>query len=67
MDAAVYTNVTTTAYAIPTEPVPFAQHGPGDSTAARADKNATHKEGRRIYDIDKNVDAALTQEIISAV
>ena len=33
MDAAVYDNVTTTAYARPTDSGPYAQHGTGDSGA----------------------------------
>ena len=43
MDTSVYTNVATTTYARPTEPVPFSQHGPGESAAARADTNEIHK------------------------
>ena len=31
MDAAVYDNADTTAYAKPADPGPFAQHGPGNS------------------------------------
>ena len=34
MDTAVYANVATTAYARPTDPGPYAQHGPGDSAAS---------------------------------
>ena len=67
MDAAVYANAATTDYVRPTEPGPYAQHGPGESAAAQADKNAIYKEGRRIYDLDNNVDAALKQEIIATV
>ena len=66
-DAAIYATISTTAYARPTKPCPYAQHGPGNSAAAQADANAIQKEGRRIYDLDKNVDAALKQEIIAAV
>ena len=67
MDAAVYANVSTTAYARPAEPGPYTEHIPGDSVAARADVNAIHKECRRIYDLDRNVDAALEQEIFADV
>ena len=67
MDAAVYGNIAATAYVRPMEPGSYAQHGPGDSAAAQADANAIHEEGRRIYDLDENVDAALKQEIIAAV
>ena len=34
---------------------------------AQADANSTHKEYRRVYDLDKDVDAALKHEIIAAV
>ena len=61
MDAAVYANVATTSYATPTDPGPYAQHGPGDSAEAQSDANTIHKYGTRIYDLDKNVDAALEQ------
>ena len=67
MDAAVYANFSAKAYARPTEPGTYAQHGPGDSTAPRADDNAIHKEGIRIYEIDKNLYDALKQDIIAAV
>ena len=67
MDAAVYDNVSTTAYASPTEPGIYAQHRPDDLEAAWAYANAIHKEGRRIYDLDKTVDATLKQEIITEV
>ena len=67
MDAAVYDTVTTMAYARPTGPGPYAQHGPGDSASALADANAIHKEGRIIYNLDNNVDVALKKEIIAAV
>ena len=63
----MYANVETTAYTRPTEPGPYAQHGPGDSAAAQADANAIHKEGRRIYDLEENVDSLLKQEIIVVV
>ena len=43
MDTAVYANVATTAYARPTDPGPYAQHGPGDSAAKQAAANAIHK------------------------
>ena len=66
MYAAVYANISTTSYARPTEPGPYAQHGPCDSSVARADANTLHKEGRRIYDLNENVDAALKQETITA-
>ena len=65
-DTSVYANVSTTAYARPTEPGPYTQHGPGDSVEARSNANATHKEGRRIYYLDEN-DSALKQDIIAAV
>ena len=52
MDAAVYANVATTSYATPTDPGPYAQHGPCDSAAAQADVNEIHKEGSIIYDLD---------------
>ena len=67
IDASVYGNVATKAYASPTEPVPYAQHGPGDSEAARSDTNGIHNKGRIIYNLDSNVDVALNQEIIAAV
>ena len=51
----------------PTEPGLYAQHGLGESAAAQADASAIHNEGRKIYDLDKNVNAALKQEIIAAV
>ena len=53
MDASVYANVSTTEYLRPTEPLPYAQHGPDNSAAARANANDIHKEERRIYDIKK--------------
>ena len=59
MDAAVHVNVSITAYTRPMDPGPYVQHGPYDSAAARADANAMHKEGRIIYNPDKNVDATL--------
>ena len=46
---------------------PYAKNGPGDSSAARSDANVIHKEGRRIYDLDESTDAALKQEITTAV
>ena len=58
MDTAVYANVATTAYAKPTEPGPYSQHRPGESAAAQSYANAIHKEGRRVYYLDKNVNAA---------
>ena len=67
MDAEFYSNVGKTSYTRPTDPGTYAQHGPGNSAAAQANKNAIHKEGRRIYDLDNNIDAALKQEIITAV
>ena len=67
MDTEVYDNVATIDYAILTEPGLYAQHGLGESAAAQADANAIHNEGRKIYDLDKNVNAALKQEIIAAV
>ena len=48
MDTEVYANVATTSCEIPTDPGPYAQHGPDDSAAARADANAIYKEGRII-------------------
>ena len=66
MEGAVYANVSTTAYTRPTEPGPYKQHGQGDSAAAQADANAIHKEGRRIYDLNENVESVLKQEIIAA-
>ena len=67
IDASVYANVATTAYSRPADPSPYAQHEPGDSAAARADSNEIHKEVRIIYDLDKNANTALKQEIIAAV
>ena len=67
MEAEVYDNVSTMAYTRPTEPVPYAQHGPGKSAAAQTDANAIHKGGRIIYNLDDNVDAALKQDIVAAV
>ena len=43
MDAVVYDNVATTDYAIPTEPGPYAQQGPGESVAERSNVNTIHK------------------------
>ena len=62
-----YADVATTAYTRTTEPGPYAQHGKGDSAEVRADANATHKYGSRIYELENNLDAALKQEIIAAV
>ena len=59
METSVYDNVAITTYKIPTEPGPYEQHGPGNSEEAQYDANAIHKEGRRIYDLEQNVDAAL--------
>ena len=67
MDTTVYSNVSTTAYVRPTEQGPYVQHGPGNSAAAQSNASAIHKEGRRIYDPDNNLDAALKQEIITTV
>ena len=43
MDAAVYANVANTRYTRPTDPGPYAQHGPGYTAAARADNNSIYK------------------------
>ena len=43
MDAEVYDNVTTADYARPTDPGPYAHHGPDNSAAAQAKANAIHK------------------------
>ena len=43
MDAEVYDNVTTADYARPTDPGPYAQHGPGDSEATRSEANEINK------------------------
>ena len=67
MYAEVYANVLTMAYASPTEPGSYSQHGTGNSEATQANANVIHKEGRIIYDLDKNVDAELKQEIIAAL
>ena len=49
------------------KPLVLVKHGLGNSAAARADANVIHKEGRRTYDLDENLDAVLKQEIIAAV
>ena len=67
MDASFYANVATTAHTRPAETGQYAQHEPGDSAEELPDTNETHKEGRRIYDLDENVYAALKQEIITEV
>ena len=67
MDAAVHVNVSITAYTRPMDPGPYVQHGPYDSAAARADANEIHNEWRRIYNLDKNVNATLRKLIIAAV
>ena len=61
MDAAVYVNVAAMSYTILLDPGPYAQHGPVDSAGVQANANTIHKEGRRIYNLDENVDAALKQ------
>ena len=48
MDAEVYATMAATAYTRPTEPVPHAQHGAGDTKAAQADVKVIYKEERRI-------------------
>ena len=58
----VYANLTNTGYTRLTEPGSYAQHGPGDTAAAQANTNAIHKEERRIYNLDENVNAALKQD-----
>ena len=65
MDTEVYVNLSTTAYTRPTEPGPYAQHGVSNTAAAHDNANAIHKEARRVYDIDKNVDDTLKQEVIA--
>ena len=67
MDAAVYSSISTAAYARPTEPGPYTQHGPGDSVVAQSDASAIQKEGRIICDLDENIDTRLNQEIIKAM
>ena len=67
MDTSVCANVATTVYAIPAEPGPYAHHGTCKSAAEQAGVNAIHKEGRRIYNLDENIDAVLKQEIIVLV
>ena len=67
VDTSVYANVVATAYTRPVEPVPYAQHGAGNTAAARADANGIHKEERRVYDIDENVDTSLKQDFIATV
>ena len=63
----VYKNIANTIYTRPIDPGPCAQHRTGDTSVAQADAYSTHKEERRVYDLDKNVDAALKQEIIAAI
>ena len=41
MDAAVYANAATTDYVRPTEPGPYAQHGPGESEAPMVGRTAS--------------------------
>ena len=67
MNAAVYANLSMTAYKIWAEPVPYAQHGVGGISAAGTDANVIHKEERRAYDLNENIDAALKQEVTLAV
>ena len=67
IDAALYANASTTSYAKPTNPVPYAHRGPGDSAAEPSDENDMHKEGKRIYNLDNKVDTAVKKEIIAAL
>ena len=67
MDTAVYANLFTMVYTRPADPGPYAQHGAGDTAAVRSNTNTIHKEERRVYNIDDNVDTALKQEVITAV
>ena len=67
METSVYANIATTEYTRPMEPGPYENHGPGYKTASIADANAMHKEERRIYDLDENVNATIKQEIIVSV
>ena len=60
-------NVATTRYTKPTDSGPYAKHGPSDTAAARADANSIHRGEKRVYDIDKNIDAALKEEVIAEV
>ena len=61
VNSSVYANVSTTYYVRPKDPGSYAQYGPGDSAWGQANANTIHKEGRRIYNLDENVDAALKQ------
>ena len=67
MDAAIYANVTNTGYTRTADMGPYAHRGPRDIDAEQANTNSIHKEERRLYDLDKNVDAALKQEVATAV
>ena len=66
-DAAIYANVTNTGYTRTADMGPYAHHGPRDTDAEQANTNSIHKEERRLYDLDKNVDATLKQEFATAV
>ena len=44
MNAAVYTNIANTRYMRPTDPVQYAQHGQGETSAARDNNNSIQKE-----------------------
>ena len=61
MDVAVYDNVSTMTYSRPTDPGPYIENGPGDSAVAQADENDMQKEGRKISNFYKNLDATLKQ------
>ena len=61
VNLSVYANVSTTDYVSSKDPGPYAQHGPVESAGGQANANTIHKEGRRIYNLDENVDAALKQ------
>ena len=61
MVSSIYANMSSTRYTRPTDPGPYSQHGPSDTTAARAYDNAIHKEERRVYNLDDKVDALLNQ------
>ena len=67
MNAAVYANLSMTAYKRWAEPVPYAQHGVGGTATPGTDMVEIHKEDHRVYDLNENIDATLKKEVIAEV
>ena len=67
IDTAFYANLTGTPYKRPTEPVPYATHWKSDTATARSDAKKINKGECHLYNLDKNVDDALKQEVIAEV